>query len=315
MNSVIESLLQIVRTDPLPPAHTSSHWQRYGRETTVERRGDELVLRASGFEAIDPRGVRSRALHLVERLSYRSVTSRLRNYPSVWQAAKRLAFDLSGIPNFNVLKSACALAVLTDHWAAYGLSPKVFVLIGDGYGFLGALIRRHLPGTRLYCVDLPKMLVFQARIHELADDGTSMSVLSKAGGGLADIMFVLPQDVEMISEKVDCAINIASMQEMNPPNIAGYFTFLRRRSTPHSRFYCVNRRCKELPDGEIVRFYDYPWQGDDEVFIDGVCPYYTHFFAPYTLPNGPRIFGVRIPCVNYFDGVVMHRLARLAPVA
>lgn len=155
MNAVIESLLQIVDANPLPAGHTSSHWQRHGSETIVERRGGELVLRASGFETVHAGRVRSRVLHGLERLSYRLVTSRLRSYPAVWRVAKGLASDLSGTPNFNVFKSACALTVLADHWAAHGLAPKTFVLIGDGYGFLGALIRRYLGGVQLYCVVHP----------------------------------------------------------------------------------------------------------------------------------------------------------------
>ena len=114
--------------------------------------------------------------------------------------------------------------------------------------------------------------------------------------------------------RVDCAINIASMQEMNEFSIASYFMFLRRSTTPSSRFYCVNRLRKDLPGGEVTSFKDYPWQEDDEVFIDGPCPYYAHFFGHPMLPKGPRVLGVRVPFVNYFDGIMMHRLARLAPL-
>ena len=62
-------------------------------------------------------------------------------------------------------------------------------------------------------------------------------------------MFVLPQAVEDITETIDCAINIASMGEMSDSSIRSYFTFLRRRSAAHSRFYCVNRLRKDLPGG------------------------------------------------------------------
>ena len=67
-----------------------------------------------------------------------------------------------------------------------------------------------------------------------------MSVLSAdATDRQVDITFVLPQDIERITDEIDCAINIASMQEMNEFSITSYFTFLRRRSTPRSRFYSV----------------------------------------------------------------------------
>lgn len=315
MNPVIESLLEIVDKDPLPAAWTSSHWQRYGRETFIERRAEHLVLRPVGFEGIERPRFRGGILHLVERLSYRSVTSQLKSYAPIWRMSKQLARDLSGGVNFYVFKSTCALAVLTEHWRASRLSPRTFALIGDGYGFLSALIRRWQPGSRLYCIDLPKMLVFQASTHEKADPRTTMSVLSANHSDGTDITFVLPQDIERIPDKIDCAINIASMQEMNEFSIASYFTFLRRRSTTRSRFYCVNRHHKELPGGAVASFTGYPWREDDEVFIDGPCPYYAHFLAGYTLPNGPRVLGMRVPFINYFDGIHMHRLARLVPLS
>lgn len=312
MNPAIESLLRIVEADPLPAAHTSSYWQRYGRETVVERRDNGLFLRGSGFGYVYARHPALRLLNSFMRMSYRSVTVLLPRYPAVWGVTKRLARDLSFGLTFDVWKSSVVLALLLEHWTDCQLSPRTFAMIGDGYGFLSALIRHSIPVTRMYCIDLPKTLVFQARTHEAADGEATMSVLSAQGGGGTDVIFVPPQDLELISDGIDCAINIASMQEMNKLSIESYFTFLRRRSTPHSRFYCVNRLRKELPGGEITSFLDYPWQTDDEIFIDGVCPYYSRFFAPHTSPNGPRLFGLRIPFVNYFDGVHLHRLVRLA---
>lgn len=314
MNPVIEALLEVIEKEPYPAGYTSSYWQEYGAKNIVERGRVSPITQGYGLGEVFNPGVRGRTLHVLERLSYWQLTAGLRHYPSVWQAAKRLARDLSFRLTFAVWKSAVALAVLADHWTEYRLSPRTFALIGDGYGFLGALIRRYQPGSRMYCIDLPKTLVFQAQTHEMADRRVSLSVLSTDGVAGADVVFVLPQDVERITDDIDCAINIASMQEMNEFSITSYFSFLRRRSAPHSRFYCVNRLRKELPGGEISAFNDYPWHSDDEIFIDGLCPYYTRFFGLPTLPNGPRLLGVRVPCINYFGGVHMHRLVRLAPL-
>lgn len=128
------------------------------------------------------------------------------------------------------------------------------------------------------------------------------------------VFFVAPQHAELIPENIDCAVNVASMGEMSKSSISSYFRFLRSRSSSGSRFYCVNRLQKELPDGEITRFYDYPWGKDDDIFIDGPCPYFTHYLESTTAPNGPRLLGVRVPFINYFDGALAHRLAHLAPL-
>ena len=125
MNPVIESLLEIVDRDPLPVEYASSHWQRYGRETIVERRGDDLVLRGSGFGDMYGPGRRWRILQVLERLSYRRVTGRLNSFASVWRTATDLAHDLSFDLTFDVWKQSVALAVLTDHWRAHGLTPKI----------------------------------------------------------------------------------------------------------------------------------------------------------------------------------------------
>jgi hypothetical protein len=319
MNPVLDALLRAVEASPIPAEHASSHWQFHGRQTTVEPDGPMLRLRASGFNPVAQPGLAGHLLHRVERWSYRAVTAHLKSFPEIWALTRQLLRELGGGPDFYAFRSACALATLADHWQAFGLDPKVFALIGDGSGLLGAMIRRARPTARLYCIDLPKTLVFQVRTHERANPSACVALLSGEDSGeaptaaAADIAFVLPQALEQIPDAIDCAINIASMQEMLASSIAAYFTFLRRRSAPQARFYCVNRRRKELRGGEITSFYDYPWQPDDEVFVDGPCPYYRHFFSSSTLPHGPRLFGVRVPYVNWMDGEHVHRLARLAP--
>ena len=315
LHPVTEALLTIVDDDPLPAGHTSSHWQQYGQATVVARQGTDVQLRASGFEPVQHLPRHARFLSAVERFSYRAAIAQLRSYRSIWALAHDLAEDLAASASFNVFKSVCVLATLADHWAAHRLSPTRFALIGDGYGFLGALIRRLRPDARLYCIDLPKILVFQAHIHARADRRVRMTLLSRRAvlDDGADVTLVPPQHMEDVPGPIDCAITVDSMQEMSPWSISGYFAFLRRRSTSSSRFYCLNRLHKELPGGEIADFHAYPWREADEIFLDGVCPFHTHFLAPYTLPIGPRVWQVRVPFVNQFDGTHMHRLVRLAP--
>ncbi len=314
MNAVMESLLEVIERDPLPDAYTSSYWKEFGRQAVIERRGGALTMRGVEFGAVYARNPVILGFHAVERLSYARLTRGLRSYPSVWRATKRLARELSFGLTFDVWKPAVVASLLLDHFTAHELRPRTFTVIGDGYGFLGALIRRMLPGVRIYCVDLPTTLLFQVRTHEAADPSARLALFDgdrQAAPG--DVSFVLPQAVEQVPEAIDCAINIASMQEMNAFTVQTYFTFLRRRSTPRSRFYCVNRLRKELPGGEVASFYEFPWRADDEIFLDEPCPFYTHFIAPYTRPQGPRWHGVRVPFVNHFDGVHMQRLVRLAP--
>ena len=96
---------------------------------------------------------------------------------------------------------------------------------------------------------------------------------------------------------VDIALNIASMQEMDPPVIAAYFDDLR--AIPSQRqlvFYCCNREEKVLPDGTVTRFLAYPWHPSDQILVDEYAPwhqqYYTlmpPFYRPYDGPHRHRL--------------------------
>lgn len=313
MNTVIDTLVDIVEKDPYPAEFTSSYWQDYGRSNIVKREGGDVRLRDYGIGSVRGSWIAGHTLHALERFSYRWVSAAYRSYPYTWKLTRNLARDLGFGLTYDIWKFALVLALLKDHWSMHALSPRTFAVIGDGHGFWGALIRRHLKNVRVYCIDIPKTLVFQARNHGMADPNAKLAVMSHDGEDTADVIFVPPQDVMQIEETIDCAVNIASMQEMNAFTINHYFSFLRQRSSSQSRFYCVNRVEKTLPGGEIARFSEFPWRKDDEIFIDGICPYYHHFLARQTYPRGPRLLGMRIPFVNYFDGDHMHRLVRLAP--
>lgn len=313
MNEVHARLLEIIDREDHPAEVVSSHWQLFGEKNVVRKDGDTLVLEPFGIGSVSHVGPASQVLRLVERLSYLGYTRRSPNYRDTWSAARQLAGELSFGLTLDVWRQSVVLAVLRDHWREQGLSPSTFALIGDGHGFLGALIRRCVPAATIYCIDLPKMLAFQVRTHEIAG-ARSMSLLDgPRRSDPSDVIFVPPQHVHSVPGPIDCAVNVASMQEMTPASIESYFTFLRERSTPDSHFYCVNRAHKELPGGEVLRFVDFPWRSDDQVFLSGPCPYYKWFISGSTRSNGPRVLGVRIPLVNHFDGEHMHRLVRLAP--
>ena len=60
---------------------------------------------------------------------------------------------------------------------------------------------------------------------------------------------------------IDVFINIASMQEMDPPVVKAYFDDMRAVAVNRQLlFYCCNRQEKQLPDGTVSRFADYPWR-------------------------------------------------------
>jgi hypothetical protein len=103
------------------------------------------------------------------------------------------------------------------------------------------------------------------------------------------------------------AVNIASMQEMNPDVISSYFSDLRQACSWGPRegvwFYCCNRESKILPDGTIVNFNDYPWHSNDVVVTDELCPWHQNYYTTRAFPPYKK-----------YDGPIRHKLAMLRSV-
>jgi len=309
VHPIIQKLQTSYSEDLLPAADTSSHWQQYGNLTKASISEDGPELEGVGFG--DFKRTRFEWLRsLIGRWYFRSVTSKIDSYSTVQAEARELASDLGIGFTYEAWRQAVSVAVLKDHWEERNLEPKTFALIGDGYGFCGALIRRIIPNTKLLQVDLPKILIFQVDTISRADPDAKLALLAESQD--ADVVFACPSAIESYSSGIDCAINMASMGEMTHRSILQYFDFLRKRSRDGSHFYCVNRDSKTHPDGTVIRFDDYPWKETDETFLDGVCPYYTHYWSSRGSSTGPRIAGLRIPYLVEFEGPLRHRLVRLA---
>ena len=187
------------------------------------------------------------------------------------------------------------------------------MMIGDGYGFLSALIKAIFPKASIVLVDLGKTLLFQSYYCQKVYPGCTHllphMVFEKER---VDFVYCPTERLnELERYRFDLAVNIASMQEMNLLTIQRYFDFLRRTLQKKNLFYCCNRESKTLPGGELVVFNKYPWHENDEYLVDEYCPWHDYFFSPARTRLGLRIKGVRVPFVNYYDGKHIHRMARL----
>jgi len=87
------------------------------------------------------------------------------------------------------------------------------------------------------------------------------------------------------------------MQEMDPHVVASYFEDLRAITRKRDLlFYCCNRVEKKFPDGTVTRFADYPWLVDDQVLVNGLCPWHQHYYS------------ARPPFYRPYGGPFIHRL-------
>ena len=219
VHPIIAELCDIAKRDPLPPDHTSSHWAVYGEQTRAEIDKDGLHLHGVGFGDYQRRLLQWLP-GIVGRWSHRKASSECRSFADTHTTAIRLARDLSLGYTYDVWRQTVALSVLRDHWEEYDLQPQSFLMIGDGHGFLGALVRRVIPDAHIYSVDLPKMMVFQAVTYAHSDPVACLNVGASAE---SDVDFLKPEDIESLPSEIDCAVNVASMAEMKAESIHSYF--------------------------------------------------------------------------------------------
>ena len=181
-------------------------------------------------------------------------------------------------------------------------------VIGDGFGMFSALMLAAVPGLRVVIVNLKKTLFVDLLYLGKAVDPAAIGLVTgKTGLDLA----ISDPSIRAIAIRADdsrllrylpakLVVNIASMREMEPPVIDGYFNALRAMPSEQVVFYCCNREEKILPDGTTVRFADYPWRPADRIIDDGLCPWHQRYYS------------WRPPFFHPYDGPTRHRLARLA---
>ena len=92
-----------------------------------------------------------------------------------------------------------------------------------------------------------------------------------AADGLGLIAVQADNAAVLAQAPLGLAVNMVSMQEMEPDTIAGYFQSLRVNKARETVFYCCNKLRKKTDGG--LDFDDYPWRPDDRVLHDGICPW------------------------------------------
>ncbi len=315
--SLTEKLIRR-QSDPAGHSQVSSHWREM-HHRTVARVADgaaiseagKLELSGHGFGNIQNCHPIQLPLEWLTSFSYWLLSEKKSELAEgigvLRKLFKRIGPEFRLKMTFDAVRQVLVWNTVRPYLPRRGALR--WVLVGDGYGVLSALIKEFQPDAKLFLIDLPKTLVFQSVYvqkmhplctHSLLEDGVE-----------SDFTYVPSPALPEEAGPFDVFVNVASMQEMTMPVIQGYFDFFRRMGRDDHLFYCCNRVEKKLPGGEVIRFDDYPWDGGDLFLIDEICPFQRFFFHLRTLANGPRIAGVRFPFINAFDGPTRHRLARL----
>lgn len=291
-------------------AGMSSHWQAYATRSRVRVNDNGVPVDAFGvgFGDMNARRPGNAVLTPAAALLHALNHPAKRRIPGALAATRRASSRAGLVFNQDALRQALTFALLAEHLDNQPL--RRIVMIGDGYGLLGAVLAEWRAAAQLVFVDLGRSLLFQALTCSRLFPSATQALVGDAGErAIADSRLVFcPADrlQQLPPGPVDLAVNIASMQEMSPDVVAGYFTLLR--NAPAAWFYCCNRDRKVMPGGEVSEFANYPWSAADVHVVDGACPWHQWYLAPHRT-SGVFPVGLRAP----YDGPHLHRLTRLTP--
>jgi putative sugar O-methyltransferase len=188
---------------------------------------------------------------------------------------------------YDLLRHSLTLALIR-HFIPLDRADQVSVVIGDGYGMMGSLLRLAAPQRKVIICNLNKPLLLDLVFVRQALPGEVVALVrteAELTAALADpsigtIGVQADNCAILTAAPIELAVNIVSMQEMDPPVVAEYFRLLRHNRADRTAFYCCNRLLKRLQDGTEVRFEQYPWQAGDQILLDGICRWSQVTYSP-----------------------------------
>jgi len=158
--------------------------------------------------------------------------------------------------------------------------------LGGGYGRLAWVVLSALPDVRYVAVDIPPALAIAQRyLSELLperkifefrhfDSYEEVSEEMEA----ADVVFLTPNQLDLIPPQgVDLFINVSSLHEMRPEQIAHYLGEIDRHCA--GRFYSKQwQRSVNEHDGLVISHDDYPIPAGWRTVYDRPHPVQVKFF-------------------------------------
>lgn len=293
----------------------SSHWRKYHAD--FEFTGKDF----KGLQGFGGHSARSGGiawLHGLLQIPFRRMGAKFQTFPEIDAHARAITAKQARAYDLDVLRQVLTLAFLKQNLGGRPDASSTVAVIGDGFGSMTALLLATLSARHVILVNLTRTLLvdiwylklwlgadrFAKSVHLVADRSGLAEALSLAPGDVGNVIAIEAVNHALLGEcPVDTAINIASMQEMNPTTIAQYFEDLRGAGLRRSgavEFYCCNRESKVLPDGTETQIDAYPWAEDDHVRVDALCPWHQYFYTK------------RPPFYHRYDGRIRHKLVSLA---
>lgn len=305
--STLEYLGRVMNNED--PA-SSSHWNKYHAKFEYK---NGIFHGIEGFGGNSKRNFIVNKLHLFFQGKFRIQTINDDIFNTIDKNASKIVKIQNKNYDIDVLRLTLTLNFLKKNIFDVNKNIETACVIGDGFGTTTAQLLANKLVKNVILVNLTKTLLvdlyylklmmgedeFSNSVHLVTDRKSLKKVLNETKDTITrNVIAIEAKDHKLLKEcPVDIAINIASMQEMNPSTIIDYFEDLRVIGSNRKLvFYCCNRIEKRLPDGKTTRFFHYPWSKKDIILFDELCPWHQEYYS--FIP----------PFYRSYDGPIQHRL-------
>ncbi|MES2400021.1 MAG: sugar O-methyltransferase [Pseudomonadota bacterium] len=299
---------EAIKDDP----NASSHWKKYHSEFKFTGQG---FAGLQGFGGLEKRPTFLRRWFLLLlQTRFRRFGDAYAKFNTVDGIAREVTGKQQRAYDLDVLRQALTISFLHARVPRKFTENSTCCVVGDGFASLSTLLLASKLTGRVVLVNLTKTLLvdlwylklwmgpekFETSVDLVVDEAGLAQALEKPQCASQGIAIEASHHQLIQSCPIDVVINIASMQEMDLRVVVEYFNDMRAIAVKRDLlFYCCNREEKELPDGVVTRFANYPWHADDQTLEDGPCPWHQYYYA------------TRPPFYRPYDGPHMHRLVTL----
>jgi hypothetical protein len=209
---------------------TSSYWDAHGQNVTVKNQDGNLQHNNPGFISAQRSTIVPELLNLPIRILLHGLLKKYEARGSTIDRAKLAVNAQKVLFEFNHAKQV----LIYDLISSFGLfsAPRTICIIGDGYGYLGSLIKLANPETKLIFVNLGRNLLIDLlgfqKVHPESSPVLASSKKDIQSAPANTTVFLEAEKFELLSDStISLFINIASMQEMDHNIIERYFQYMR----------------------------------------------------------------------------------------
>jgi len=277
----------------------SSHWDNYFKKFKIEKKNNKFIISSIGLFSQAKNKIDLIKILFIKINLYFFIKKYKLNKKIV-QNAKKLNKIIGVNLTFDVVKNFFIYDILNN----YSLinNNKTICVIGDGYGYLGQLIKYIYKDIKIIYINLGINLFIDSYLFSLAFKKEIPLLLNNDNINQIEqssVIFLEAENMHLLKNiDINLFISVASMQEMNFSTINNYFEIFRQNNS-QSFFYCCNRVSKKLNDATIINFDDYPWNANDKIIFEEDCEWYSKY--PTYLPFYWKPF----------EGKVKHKLVKI----